>query len=56
MHYISGFVNIFLFLIIVWLGRHDLQNAIYQFPALFAVIIGWIAIIKSKEKRKLNKA
>ena len=50
MHYISGFVNIFLFLIILWLGWFDMQSAVYQFPALFAVIIGWITIIKSKKK------
>ncbi|SDI99260.1 hypothetical protein SAMN05421804_10623 [Proteiniclasticum ruminis] len=54
MQYISGFVNIFLFLIIVWLGRLDMQSAVYQFPALFAVIIGWIAIIKSKKKNKAS--
>lgn len=54
MQYISGFVNIFLFLIIVWLGRLDMQSAVYQIPALFAVIIGWIAIIKSKKKNKAS--
>ncbi|NLB20566.1 MAG: hypothetical protein GX829_07045 [Clostridium sp.] len=43
-------MNIFLLLIIFYLGRSDLQNAVYEFPALIAVIIGWVAIIKSRKK------
>lgn len=50
MHFISGYVNIFLLLIIFWLGKHDMTNAIYEIPALLAVIIGWTALFKSRKK------
>lgn len=50
MHFVSGYVNIFLLCIIFWLGNNDMTSAVYQIPATIAVIIGWVAIIKSKKK------
>ena len=49
MHMVSGFVNMFLLLIIIFLGQHDMQNAVYEIPAIIAVIIGWTAIFKSRK-------
>jgi len=49
MHFISGYVNIFLLCIILWLGKNDMTSAVYEIPAFIAVIIGWIAIFKSKK-------
>jgi len=50
MHYVSGYVNLFLLFIIFGLGIRDTQSAVYQVPAIIAVIIGWTALIKSKKK------
>lgn len=49
MHMVSGFVNIFLLLIIIFLGQRDMQNAVYEIPAIIAVIIGWAAIFRSQK-------
>jgi hypothetical protein len=51
MHFISGYVNIFLLLIIFWLGMHDTTSAVYEIPALLAVIMGWVALFKSRKRR-----
>jgi len=48
MRFVSGFVNIFLLCIIFWLGNNDMTSAVYQIPAIIAVIIGWVAIFKTK--------
>lgn len=49
MYLVSGFVNIFLLLIIISLGQRDIQNAVYVIPSIIAVIIGWVAIFKSRK-------
>ncbi len=50
MGFISGYVNIFLLCIIFWLGKNDMTSAVYQIPAVIAVVIGWIATIKSNKQ------
>lgn len=52
MKYVSGYVNLFLLLIIIGLGQNDMQSASYVIPAVISVIIGWWAIIRSKKKRQ----
>lgn len=54
MRFISGIANIFL-LIIFWLGKHDMTSAIYEIPAIIAVMIAWVTIIKAKS-RMINDA
>lgn len=52
MYFVSGFVNLFLLLIIFSLGNHDMANAVYEIPATIAVIIGWAAIFRSRKDTK----
>ena len=40
MQFASGFVNLFLLLIILHLGRHDKAGAVYELPAIAAMVIG----------------
>ena len=47
MYLVSGFVNIFLLLIIFFLGNSNMQAAVYEIPAIIAVIIGWVSIFKA---------
>lgn len=48
--YFSGVVNIFLLGIIFWLGNNDMTSAIYEIPAIIAVIAAWVTIIKVKKR------
>lgn len=52
MYWISGIVNILLLLIIFGLGNHDMQNAVYEIPAMIAVIIAWVCLIKGRKSKK----
>ena len=52
MQFVSGFVNLFLLLIILHLGRHDKAGAVYELPAIAAMVIGWAAIFKSRKATK----
>ncbi|MDD3346568.1 hypothetical protein [Oscillibacter sp.] len=52
MHLVSGVVNLFLLGTILWLGRHDMNNAVYEIPAMLAVVIGWVAIFRSGKRRE----
>ena len=49
MHWVSGVVNLFLLLIILCLGAQDMDSAVYEIPAVLAVVIGWVALIKSRK-------
>ena len=50
--FVSGFVDLFLLRIILHLGRHDKAGAVYELPAIAAMVIGWAAIFKSRKATK----
>ena len=52
MQFVSGFVDLFLLRIILHLGRHDKAGAVYELPAIAAMVIGWAAIFKSRKATK----
>lgn len=52
MQFVSGFVDLFLLRIILHLGRHDKASAVYELPAIAAMVIGWAAVFKSRKATK----
>lgn len=51
MYLISGILNILLACIIFALGARDMQNAVYEIPAVLALVIGCAVIFKARKQK-----